>query len=144
MIIITGALTAAAIAKLAFDAVIQTGVGKLTEALGKQLWQKIRGKVKEEGVTETILAEVEKERSPEILEHLKRESDAVSAYRNARELYQAMKLGPKTQMCDREIEGLSPSQILTKTRRGFWQWLSSLWYWLKRIGQWFNVRSHYY
>lgn len=48
-------LTAGAIAKLAFDAVIQTGAGKLTEAAleqGKQLWQKIRGKVKEEGVTE--------------------------------------------------------------------------------------------
>jgi len=71
VIIITGALTAAAIAKLAFDAVIQTGAGKLTEAAiakGKQLWQKIRGKVKEEGATETVLAEVEKERSPETLE----------------------------------------------------------------------------
>ncbi len=71
MIVITGALTAAAIAKLAFDAVIQTGAGKLTEAAivkGKQLWQKIRGKVKEEGASETALAEVEKERSPEILE----------------------------------------------------------------------------
>lgn len=71
MIIITGALTAAAIAKIALDAVIQTGAGKLTEAAiakGKQLWQKIRGKVKEEGATETVLAEVEKERSSEILE----------------------------------------------------------------------------
>lgn len=71
MILITGALTAAAIAKLAFDAVIQTGAGKLTEAAiakGKQLWQKIRGKVKEEGATEAVLAEVEKERSLEILE----------------------------------------------------------------------------
>lgn len=71
MIIITGALTAAAIAKLAFDAVIQTGAGKLTEAAiakGKQLWQKIRGKVKEEGATEAVLAEVEKERLPETLE----------------------------------------------------------------------------
>lgn len=64
-------LTAAAIAKLAFDAAIQTGAGKLTEAAiekGKQLWQKIRGKVKEEGASETALAEVEKERSPKILE----------------------------------------------------------------------------
>ena len=71
MIIITGALTAAAIAKLALDAVIQTGAGKLTEAAitkGKQLWQKIRGKVKEGGATETVLAKVEKERSSEILE----------------------------------------------------------------------------
>ncbi len=68
MIVITGALTAAAIAKLAFDAVIQTGAGELAKAAGKQLWQKIRGKVKEEGASETALAEVEKERSSEILE----------------------------------------------------------------------------
>ena len=64
-------LTAAAIAKLAFDAVIQTGAGKLTEAAlekGKQLWQKIRGKVKEEGVTEAVLVEVEKNKSSKILE----------------------------------------------------------------------------
>ena len=64
-------LTAAAIAKLAFDAVIQTGVGKLTEAAlkqGKLLWQKIRGKVKEEGVTETVLVELEQNKSLEILE----------------------------------------------------------------------------
>ena len=64
-------LTATAIAKLAFDAVIQTGAGKLTEAAlekGKQLWQKIRGKVKEEGVTEAVLVEVEKNKSSQILE----------------------------------------------------------------------------
>ena len=64
-------LTATAIAKLAFDAVIQTGAGKLTEAAiekGKQLWQKIRGKVKEEGVTEAVLVEVEKNKSSKILE----------------------------------------------------------------------------
>ena len=64
-------LTAAAIAKLAFDAVIQTGAGKLTETgieKSKQLWQKIRGKVKEEGVTEAVLVEVENTKSQEILE----------------------------------------------------------------------------
>ena len=64
-------LTAAAIAKLAFDTIIQTGAGKLTEAAlekGKQLWQKIRGKVKEEGVTEAVLVEVEKNKSSQILE----------------------------------------------------------------------------
>ncbi len=64
-------LTAAAIAKLVFDTVIQTGAGKLTEAgieKSKQLWQKIRGKVKEEGVKETTLVELENTKSQEILE----------------------------------------------------------------------------
>jgi hypothetical protein len=64
-------LTAAAIAKLAFDAAIQAGAGKLTEAAiekGKQLWQKIRGKVKEEGVKETTLVEVENQKSLDVLE----------------------------------------------------------------------------
>ena len=64
-------LTAAAIAKLVFDTVIQTGAGKLTEAgieKSKQLWQKIRGKVKEEGATEAVLVEVENTKSQEILE----------------------------------------------------------------------------
>ena len=64
-------LTAAAIANLAFDGVIQAGAGKLTEAaLAKcqQLWQKIRGKVKEEGVSEAVLVEVENKKSQEILE----------------------------------------------------------------------------
>ncbi|MDJ0901775.1 MAG: hypothetical protein QNJ55_23545 [Xenococcus sp. MO_188.B8] len=64
-------LTAAAIANLVFDTIIQTGAGKLTEAAlekGKQLWQKIRGKVKEEGVTEAVLVEVEQNKSSQILE----------------------------------------------------------------------------
>ncbi len=64
-------LTAELIAKLAFDGVIQAGAGKLTEAgleKGKQLWQKIRGKVKEEGLTEAVLVDVEKNKSSKILE----------------------------------------------------------------------------
>ncbi len=64
-------LTAGEIAELAFNAVIQAGVGKLKEVAlekGKQLWQKIRGKVKEEGVTEAVLVEVEKNKSSQILE----------------------------------------------------------------------------
>ena len=64
-------LTAAEIAKLAFDGVIQAGAGKLTEAAlekGQQLWQKIRGKVKEEGAAEAALVEVENKKSQEILE----------------------------------------------------------------------------
>ena len=64
-------LTAAAIAKLAFDGAIQAGAGKLTEAAlakAKQLWQKIRGKVKDEGVQETTLVEVETQKSLAIFE----------------------------------------------------------------------------
>ena len=64
-------LTAAAIATIAFETIIQTGAGTLTEAAiekGKELWQKIRGKVKDEGVTEAILVELENQKSQEILE----------------------------------------------------------------------------
>ena len=67
-------LTAAAIAKLAFEAVIQTGAGKFTEAAlnkSRQLWQKIRGKLQEDSAAEAAIAEVEKQKSPksqEILE----------------------------------------------------------------------------
>ena len=64
-------LTAAAIAKLAFEAVIQTGAGKFTEAAlnkSRQLWQKIRGKLQEDSAAEAAIAEVEKQKSQEILE----------------------------------------------------------------------------
>jgi hypothetical protein len=64
------ALTAAAIAQLAFEAVIQSGAGKFTEAAlakGKQLWQKIRGKLKEDPAAEAALVEVERHKSEEIL-----------------------------------------------------------------------------
>ena len=63
-------LTAAVIAELVFKTVIQTVVRKPTEAAlekGKQLWQKIRGKVKEEGVTEAVLVAVENQKSQELL-----------------------------------------------------------------------------
>ncbi len=68
------------------------------------------------------------------LENVNRESDAISAYRNARELYQA---GSDTniQACNKAIERLSPSQLPVAKRRGFWQWLSRLWRWLKRLWQ---------
>ncbi len=59
-------LTTAAIAQLVFDGAIQAGAGKLTEAAlakAQQLWPKIRGKVKEEGVQETTLVEVETQKS---------------------------------------------------------------------------------
>ena len=65
------ALTAGAIAKLAFDAIIQTGAGKLTEDAiekGKQLWQKIRGKLKDEPTVEAAFLEIENNQSQEVLE----------------------------------------------------------------------------
>ena len=64
-------LTAAAIAKLAFDGVIQAGAGKLTDTAinqAKLLWEKIRDKFKEEPSAEKALIETEEQRSPEILE----------------------------------------------------------------------------
>lgn len=64
-------LTAAAIAELVFNTVISTVARKPTEAIlekGKELWQKIRGKVKDEGITEAVLLELEKQKSQEILE----------------------------------------------------------------------------
>jgi hypothetical protein len=66
------ALTAAAIAKLAFDGFIQAGAGKLTEAAldkSRQLWQKIRGKLQDDSTAGAAIAEVEKQKSQEILEH---------------------------------------------------------------------------
>ena len=65
------ALTAAAIAKLAFNGVIQAGAGKLTEAAldkSRQLWQKIREKLQEDSSAKAAIAEVEKQKSQEILE----------------------------------------------------------------------------
>lgn len=67
------------------------------------------------------------------LENVNRESDAVGAYRNARELCQAMGLDTDAQDCDRAIERLSQPQVPVAPRRGFWQWLSRLWRWLKRL-----------
>ncbi len=64
-------LTAAAIAKLAFDGVIQAGAGKLAEATldkSRQLWQKIRGKLQEDSTAKAAIAQVEKQKSQEILE----------------------------------------------------------------------------
>ena len=62
--------TAEKIAELAFGAVIETGAGKLTEgaiAKGKQLWQKIRNRLKGEPTAEAALVEVEQNHSKEHL-----------------------------------------------------------------------------
>ena len=64
-------LTAAAISELVFNTVIQTVTRKPTEAIlekAQKLWLKIRGKVKEEGVTESVLLELENQKSQQILE----------------------------------------------------------------------------
>ncbi|MEA5622641.1 tetratricopeptide repeat protein [Nostoc sp. UHCC 0251] len=48
----------------------------------------------------------------EALENLNRESDALGAYRNARELYQAMGLDADVQDCNNAIERLSQPKTL--------------------------------
>ncbi len=68
------------------------------------------------------------------LENVNRESDAVGACRNARELYQAIGLDTDAQACDRAIERLSQSHLPAPCR-GFWRWLNRLWRWLKRLWQ---------
>ena len=55
------------------------------------------------------------------LKELNRKSDALSAFRNSRELFQAMGLDDKVQSCDNAIEYLS--------QRG----LGKLWYWIKKL-----------
>jgi len=63
--------TAAAIAKLVYETVIKTGAETLTKgviAKGKELWQKIRGKLKEEPAAEAALNEEEKSQSQSVLE----------------------------------------------------------------------------
>ncbi len=62
--------TAQKIAELAFGAVVETSVGKLTEgaiANTKQLWQKIRDKLKGEPAAEAALVEIEQNHSREHL-----------------------------------------------------------------------------
>ncbi len=61
------------------------------------------------------------------LEKLNRESDALGAYRNARELYQAIGLDADVQDCNNAIERVS--------HRGFWGWLRRL---LRWVCSWFQ------
>lgn len=65
------------------------------------------------------------------LENLNRESDALGAYRNARELCQAMGLDANVQDCNNAIERLSQPQSSVVPRRGFWGWLRRLWGWVR-------------
>jgi tetratricopeptide (TPR) repeat protein len=64
------------------------------------------------------------------LENLNRESDALGAYRNARELFQAMGLDADVQDCNNSIERLSQPQMPVVPHRRFWGWLRRLWHWL--------------
>ncbi|MEG3435781.1 hypothetical protein V0288_01495 [Pannus brasiliensis CCIBt3594] len=60
-------ITAAAIAKIAFEAAI----GKLTEGAlsgGLELWKKIKGKLKKEPAVETAIVEAEQMKSEEIVQ----------------------------------------------------------------------------
>ncbi|MCC5641639.1 tetratricopeptide repeat protein [Nostoc sp. CHAB 5824] len=66
----------------------------------------------------------------EALENLNRESDALGAYCNARELFQAMGLDDKVQYCNNAIERLSQPKTPVVSRRGFWAWLRRLWRWV--------------
>ncbi|MEH1805812.1 tetratricopeptide repeat protein [Nostoc sp.] len=64
-----------------------------------------------------------------------RESDALGAYRNARELYQAMELEKEVKLCNNAIERLSKPKTPVVSRRGFWVWLHRLWRW---VCSWFR------
>lgn len=69
------------------------------------------------------------------LENVNRESDALGAYHNARELFHKMGLDADVQHCNDRIERLSQPQTPVVTRRGFWAWLHRLWRWVR---SWFR------
>ncbi|WGV24744.1 tetratricopeptide repeat protein [Halotia branconii] len=66
-----------------------------------------------------------------ILENVNRESDALGAYRNACELFQAMGLDVNVQDCNDAIERLSQPKAPVVSHRRFWAWLRRLWRWLR-------------
>ncbi|TFI55297.1 tetratricopeptide repeat protein [Mastigocladus laminosus UU774] len=67
-----------------------------------------------------------------VLEKVNRQSDAMGAYRNACELYQAMGLDADVQDCNNAINRLShPLAPVVASLRGFWGWLSRLWRWVR-------------
>ncbi|BAY32731.1 hypothetical protein NIES2107_46210 [Nostoc carneum NIES-2107] len=65
------------------------------------------------------------------LENVNRESDALGAYRNARELYQTMGLDADVQRCNDAIERLSQPKAPVVSRQGFWGWWRQLWRWVR-------------
>ncbi|MEH1836032.1 MAG: tetratricopeptide repeat protein [Nostoc sp.] len=66
-----------------------------------------------------------------VLKNVNRELDALGAYRNARELFQAIELDAKVQLCNNAIERLSQPKTPIVSRREFWAWLRRLWRWLR-------------
>jgi tetratricopeptide (TPR) repeat protein len=69
------------------------------------------------------------------LENLNRESDALGAYRNARELFQVTGIDDNVQLCNNAIKRLSQPKTPVVSRRGFWEWLRWLWRW---VCSWFR------
>ncbi|MEH2292637.1 tetratricopeptide repeat protein [Nostoc sp.] len=65
------------------------------------------------------------------LEKVYRESDALGAYRNARERFQEMGLNAELLLCNNTIERLSQPKTPVVSRRGFWAWLRRLWRWVR-------------
>ncbi|MEH2321398.1 hypothetical protein [Nostoc sp.] len=70
-----------------------------------------------------------------VLVDVNHQSDALAAYRNARELYQTMELDNNVQLCNNAIGRLSQSKTPLVSRRGFWAWLRRLWRW---VCSWFR------
>ncbi|MEH2408656.1 tetratricopeptide repeat protein [Nostoc sp.] len=66
-----------------------------------------------------------------VFEKVDRESDALGAYRNARELFQGMGLDANVQLCNNAIERLFQPKPPVVSRRGFWAWLRQLWRWVR-------------
>ncbi|MEH2458350.1 tetratricopeptide repeat protein [Nostoc sp.] len=66
-----------------------------------------------------------------VLKNVNRELDALGAYRNARELFQAIGLDAKVQLCNNAIERLSQPKAPVISHRGFWAWLRQLWRWVR-------------
>ncbi|MFN6571582.1 tetratricopeptide repeat protein [Dendronalium sp. ChiSLP03b] len=64
------------------------------------------------------------------LQNVNRKSDALGAYRNARELFQAIGIDTNVQLCNNAIERLSQPQTPVVSHRGFWGWLRRLWRWV--------------
>lgn len=66
------------------------------------------------------------------LKNVQREADAIGAFRNARQLYQAIGLDNDVQDCDSQITSLSspvsPPLQLTRWER-VKRWLRNLWRW---------------
>jgi hypothetical protein len=65
------------------------------------------------------------------LKNLGRKSEAIAAYQNARELYQAMGLDEKVQHCDDAIQHLEWMNLLDTAVRSLLRWIHRLWRWVR-------------